>query len=44
MNSLEMVDENIGIASDAEPGSFDESDFALINSVKKVIKEKDHAV
>ena len=41
MNSLEMVDENIRIASDAEPGSFDESDFALVNSVKKIIKEKE---
>ena len=41
MNSLEMVDENIRIASDAEPGSFDESDFALIDSVKKIIKEKE---
>ena len=41
MNSLGMVDENIGIASDAEPGSFDESDFALVDSVKKIIKEKE---
>ena len=41
MNSLDMVDENIRIASDAEPGSFDESDFALIDSVKKIIKEKE---
>ena len=41
MNSLEMVDENIRIASDAEPGSFDESDFALVDSVKKIIKEKE---
>ena len=41
MNSLEMVDENIRIASDAEPGSFDDSDFALVESVKKIIKEKE---
>ena len=41
MNSLEMVDENIRIASDAEPGRFDESDFALINSVRKIIREKE---
>ncbi len=41
MNSLEMVDENIRIASDAEPGSFGESDFALVDSVKKIIKEKE---
>ena len=41
MNSLEMVDENIRIASDVEPGSFDDSDFALVESVKKIIKEKE---
>ncbi len=41
MNSLEMVDENIRIASDAVPGSFDDSDFALVESVKKIIKEKE---
>ena len=41
MNSLEMVDENIRIASDAEPGCFDDSDFALVESVKKIIKEKE---
>ena len=41
MNSLEMVDENIRIASAAEPGSFDDGDFALVESVKKIIKEKE---
>ena len=41
MNSLEMVDENIRIASDAAPGCFDESDFALVESVKRIIKEKE---
>ena len=41
MNSLEMVDENIRIASAAEPGSFDDSDFALVESVKRIIKEKE---
>ena len=41
MNSIEMVDENIRIASDAEPGCFDESDFALTESVKRIIKEKE---
>ena len=41
MNSLEMVDENIRIASDAVPGSFDDSVFALVESVKKIIKEKE---
>jgi predicted aldo/keto reductase-like oxidoreductase len=41
MNSIEMVDENIRIASDAAPGCFDESDFALVDSVKRIIKEKE---
>lgn len=41
MNSVAMVDENIRIASDAAPGCFDESDFALIDSVKKIIREKE---
>ena len=41
MNSMEMVEENIRIASDAEPGSFDQSDFALVDSVKAIIKEKE---
>ena len=41
MNSLEMVDENIRIASDAEPGSLGESDMALVDSIRKIIKEKE---
>ena len=41
MNSLEMVEENIRIASDAEPGSFTEKDHALVESVKRIIKEKE---
>jgi predicted aldo/keto reductase-like oxidoreductase len=41
MNSLEMVDENIRIASDAAPGCFDESDFSLVDSVKRIIREKE---
>ena len=41
MNSLEMVEENIRIASDAKQGSFDDSDFALTDSVRKIIKEKE---
>lgn len=41
MNSLEMVDENIRIASDATPGSFTQEDFALVENVKKIIKEKE---
>ena len=41
MNSIDMVDENIMIASDAAPGCFDESDFALTDSIRKIIKEKE---
>lgn len=39
MNSPEMVAENCRIASDAEAGSFDEDDFALIEKVKEAIRE-----
>lgn len=39
MNSTEMVAENCRIASDAEAGSFDEDDFALIEKVKEAIRE-----
>ncbi len=41
MNSLEMVDENIRIASDATPGAFTQEDFELVENVKKIIKEKE---
>lgn len=38
MNSIEMIDENIRVASDAKIGSFTEDDFKLIEDVKTVIK------
>ncbi len=41
MNSLDMVEENIRVASDAVAGSFDESDFALIEDVKKIFRERE---
>ena len=41
MNSLDMVSENIRVASDAEPGSFESSDFALIDSIRRIIREKE---
>ena len=41
MNSLEMVEENIRIASDAAPGSFTDSDRDLIDRIRKIIKEKE---
>jgi predicted aldo/keto reductase-like oxidoreductase len=37
MNSLEMVRENLRIASSAQPGSFTEQDFRLISAVKDEI-------
>lgn len=39
MNSTEMVAENCRIASDAEAGSFDADDFALIEKIKEAIRE-----
>ena len=41
MNSLEMVRENIRIASDAAPGSFTEKEHGLVDSVRRIIKEKE---
>ena len=41
MNSLEMVEENIRIASDAAPGSFTDADRELIDRIRKIIKEKE---
>ena len=41
MNSLEMVEENIRIASAAEPGSFSEEENALIERVREIIKSKE---
>ena len=41
MNSMEMVKENIRIASDTEAGSFTQEDFELTESIKKIIREKE---
>lgn len=41
MNSEEMVEENIRIASEAEAGCFTEADRELIDKVKRIIKEKE---
>ena len=41
MNSEEMVRENIRIASDAEPGQFTKDDLALVERIKKIIREKE---
>ena len=39
MNSLEMVEENCRIASNAEAGSFTKEDFEVIEKVKEIIRE-----
>ncbi len=41
MNSTEMVEKNIRIASDAEAGSFTDEDFAIVEEIKKIIKEQE---
>ena len=41
MNSTEMVEENIRIASDADAGSLTEKDFEVIEAIKAAVKEKE---
>ena len=41
MNSLEMVEENCRIASQANTGDFTEADFAVVDEVKKAISERE---
>ncbi len=41
MNSLDMVNENIRIASTAKANEFSEEDFAVIEKIKAIIKEKE---
>lgn len=41
MNSVEMVEENCEIASDAEAGHFTEQDFAALEVVKQKIKDSE---
>ncbi len=41
MNSTEMVEENIRIASDADAGSLTEKDFEVIEAIKAAIREKE---
>ena len=41
MNSLEMVEENIRIASDASPDSFSEREHELTEEIRRIIKEKE---
>ena len=41
MNSMEMLDENIRIASETTEGIFDDDDFNLVEDIKKIIKERE---
>ncbi len=41
MNSMEMLEENVRIASSAEANSYSEEDFALIDDIRKIIKERE---
>ena len=41
MNSLDMVEENCRIASDARAGEFTKADFATLELVKQAIQEKE---
>ena len=41
MNSIEMVEENCRIASEAEAGSFGEAEKVLVERIKKIIKAKE---
>ena len=41
MNSEEMVNENIRIASEAEPGHLTEQDFATVEQIKQIIRERE---
>ena len=41
MNSIEMVEENCRIASEAEAGSFGEAEKVLVERIKEIIKAKE---
>lgn len=41
MNSLEMVEENVRIASEAAAGAFTEADYAFLQQVIGIIREKE---
>lgn len=41
MNSMEMVEENIRIASDAKPGHLTDEDFALVKDIVAIIRERE---
>ena len=41
MNSEDMVNENIRIASEAEPGHLTEEDMQIVEQIKKIIRERE---
>lgn len=41
MNSLEMIEENVRIASETDPGTLTEKDFALVEKIKTIFREKE---
>lgn len=41
MNSIEMIDENIKIASEALPNHLKEEDFKIVSDIKSIIKERE---
>lgn len=41
MNSMEMLDENLRIASDAVPGNFTAEHHALVDRIRGIIREKE---
>ena len=41
MNSVEMVGENVRVASEAEPGCFDEEDRQLVDRIRGIIRERE---
>ena len=41
MNSMEMLDENVRIASESTPGMFNDDDFKLVENIKTIIKERE---
>ena len=41
MNSVEMIEENVRVASDASPDSFTEKDLALTETVRRIIRAKE---
>jgi len=41
MNSTEMVEENVRVASEAMPGTFTEEDLALVDRIRGIIRERE---